>query len=158
MQVTLYDADGAKIKLIDRDEAAFETVELLCPYLIQNSSLTGEVSHVEDSIVFIQPADCYESIQYLLTSLFETYNDTTLENLLVPVDGFVYAVRGTDTNWYRGRVVSLDEKHATVNYLDYGNSEAVDISELRELTREFMELVIMCVPVRTFLKQIDHFN
>ncbi|XP_008191203.2 maternal protein tudor isoform X2 [Tribolium castaneum] len=148
LEVTLYDENGAKIKLINNDEGAYESVELLCPYLILSSQISGEIAHIEQTTVYLQPADCAENIQYFLNSAFEYYESFTPEEPLTPTEGFVYAVKSPDTNWYRGRVVSLDDnKQVTVNYIDYGNSEQVNFDALRELTAEFMTIPILCVPI-----------
>ncbi|RZB39064.1 maternal protein tudor [Asbolus verrucosus] len=147
LEVTLYDQNGAKIKLVDKDEGAFESVELLCPYLIVQPTLTGEVTHVEDKSIVIQPSECAETMEYLLNAMFERYDNSILENPIVPVEGYVYAVKGSDTNWYRGRVVSFDDSRAQVNYLDYGNSESVGFDALRELTIDFLDVQLMCVSV-----------
>ncbi|XP_044268321.1 maternal protein tudor-like isoform X2 [Tribolium madens] len=147
LEVTLYDQNGAKIKLIDKDEGAYESVELLCPYLILHSQISGEIAHIEETTVYLQPADCAENIQYFLNTAFEYYESFTLEEPITPTESFVYAVKSSDTNWYRGRVVSLDDKQVMVNYLDYGNSEQVNFDVLRELTAEFMEIPILCIPI-----------
>lgn len=56
-------------------------------------------------------------------------------------------MHSTDGNWYRGRVDSFDDDNATVTYVDYGNSESVAFSELRELKSEMNKLNIMCLQV-----------
>jgi hypothetical protein len=147
LEVTLYDETGSKIKLINKDEEAYESVDLICPHLIMYSSLSGEVTHVENNIVYIQPSTCAEMIEYLLSTIYEYYENSSVENPLVPVEGYVYATKGSDANWYRGRVTSSEDDKVTVNYLDYGNSEQVELNALRELTTQFMEIPIVCVAV-----------
>lgn len=145
--MTLYDENGQKIKLIDNDEGSYETVELLVPYLILHSKISGEITHVDQNTVYIQPADCAQNIDYLLQSAFDYYDSFSLNEPFVPTEGCVYAVKGSDSNWYRARVASLDDKQATVNYIDYGNSEQVNFDDIRDLVDEFAQIPILCVPI-----------
>ncbi|XP_063903150.1 maternal protein tudor isoform X3 [Zophobas morio] len=147
LEVTVYDENGVKIKLVNNDEGAYESVELLCPYLILYSSTSGEITYIEDTTVYIQPSDCAETIEYLLNRSFEFYENTPIEEPVTPVENYLYAVKGSDTNWYRGRVTKIEETKVTVTYVDYGNSEEVEVDALRELALEFMQLPIMCIGV-----------
>lgn len=147
LEVTLYNQSGEKIKLIDQDEDAFPNVELLCPYTLLYSNLTGDIIHVENNILYIQPTDGVKSVEYLLNSTYEYYENFVQEIPIKPVEGFIYVVKGSDGNWYRARVISIAEQTVNVNYIDYGNCEDVDISLLREMTAELFEVPIMAVSV-----------
>lgn len=147
LEVTLYDQSGEKIKLIDQDEAAFPNVNLLCPYTLLYSNLTGYITHIENNILYIQPIDGAKDMEYLLNATYEYYENFVQETPIEPVEGFIYVVKGSDSNWYRARVTSIAEQTVNVYYIDYGNGEDVEISLLRELTTELFEVPIMTVPV-----------
>lgn len=62
----------------------------------------------------------------------------------------LYAIHSEDGNWYRGKVISFDDEKATVNYVDYGNSEDVAFVELRELATKFLNINILSLQVIVF--------
>ncbi|KAJ8954517.1 hypothetical protein NQ318_000749 [Aromia moschata] len=147
LEITLYDTEGSKINIVSPDEGAYDTVEVLCPPLVYRSTITGYVSHAEDTVVYIQLTEYTDAIANLLDQMFERYNAENAELPIIPEEGLVYAVHSQDGNWYRGKVISFDDEQATVNYVDYGNSESVNFSELRELDDTFLRNCILCVMV-----------
>ncbi|KAK9869541.1 hypothetical protein WA026_003297 [Henosepilachna vigintioctopunctata] len=160
LEVTLYDATGSKLNIIEPDEGAFDTVDLPCPYFVVSSTLHGTVSHVSDSTVIIQPSECYQNIEYLLEHLFEYYeNLPPADDPLVPEEGSVYAVKSNDGNWYRGEVTTFNDDTVEVTYLEYGNVEQVEFSRLRELIPDHLMwdaqaiAVNVKVPTDDFLDQ-----
>lgn len=146
--VTIYDAQGYKLNVVEPDDGAFESVEPLCPLPIFYSTLYGWVSHVAGNSIFVQPTNFTDTLAQLLDQLYQHYNESILEIPIVPVVDLMYAVRSLDGNWYRGRVVSVDEEKATVLYVDYGNTETIAITEVRELEAQFLELHMLAVEVR----------
>ncbi|KAK5646934.1 hypothetical protein RI129_005398 [Pyrocoelia pectoralis] len=148
-EVTLYDISGVKINIIEPDEEAFPSVEVLCPLPVLSSTVCGWVSFVvaNEKKLFIQPTEHSETVTNLLDTLFNHYDTTTLEEPLKPEVGQYYAVHSTDGNWYRGAVLSVEDDNATLLYIDYGNSETVSNSELRDLTQEFKELHMLALEV-----------
>ncbi|XP_048521225.1 maternal protein tudor-like isoform X1 [Dendroctonus ponderosae] len=147
LEVTFYDNEGNKIDILSPDEGAYQNVEPLCQTLINSSQLKGLVSHANETSVFIQPAMYAEQILVFLDQIFEAYDTRNEESTIIPEEGFVYAVHGSDGNWYRGRVETFDDDKATITYVDYGNSESVPFSDLRELSPEFNVPNVMCVKV-----------
>ncbi|XP_023023151.2 protein tudor isoform X2 [Leptinotarsa decemlineata] len=147
LEVTLYDTEGNKHVILNPDEGAIDTVECPCPMLVLRSTITGYVPHADESSIFIQPSEYSEIITYLLDQLYETYNEQILESPIIPEEGLLYAVHSEDDNWYRGRVVSFDDEKCTVFYVDYGNSEDVAFSQLRELTPDFLAISLLCIQI-----------
>ncbi|KAK4880286.1 hypothetical protein RN001_008432 [Aquatica leii] len=151
LQITLYDTTGVKLKLVEPDEGAFETVDPFCPLPVLSSTISGWVSYLTPSDdkfkMFIQPTEYASYVVDLLDQLYNQYDTTTLETPVEVVIGSYYAIRSTDTNWYRGLVSSVEEENVTVTYVDYGNSETVAITEVRELTQEFKELHALALEV-----------
>lgn len=146
--VTIYDTQGYKINVVEPDDGAFESVEPLCPLPVFYSTLYGWVSHVTAESIFVQPTGFSDTLAQLLDQLYQHYNESILEMPIIPEVDLMYAVRSSDGNWYRGRVVSIEEEKATFLYVDYGNTESVDITEVRELEAQFLELHMLAIEVR----------
>ena len=62
-----------------------------------------------------------------------------------PAIGTLCAALFTDGSWYRGRITALAPSGAEVLYLDYGNSDTVVVSELRELEPQFSGVPIQAL-------------
>uniref|UniRef100_A0A6P7FIK6 Uncharacterized protein LOC114328275 isoform X2 n=1 Tax=Diabrotica virgifera virgifera TaxID=50390 RepID=A0A6P7FIK6_DIAVI len=147
LEITLYDTEGNKHVIVNPDEGAYDTLDLPCPTLILRSNITGYVPFGSESSVFIQPNEYLETINSLLDLLFETYDSKPNENTIIPETDSIYAVHSEDGNWYRGKVTDFDDELATVSFIDYGNSEQVAFSALRELEKAFLDIPILCVEV-----------
>lgn len=149
-EVTFYDGNGYKLEILKPDEGAYDSVDPLCPAPVFENLLHGFVCYSNDTSVFVQPSKYMHYVEVLLHRLFDTYNESVLENPIVPEEDVIYAARFSDGNWYRGKVISVDEKNVTVKFIDYGNVETVTIEDLRELTPEFQELHMLAVEVIIF--------
>ncbi|CAG9833553.1 unnamed protein product [Diabrotica balteata] len=147
LEITLYDTEGNKHVLLNPDEGSYDTLDLPCPMLVLRSNITGYVPFGGESSVFIQPNEYLETINSLLDLLFETYDGKPNENTIIPETDSIYAVNSEDGNWYRGKVTDFDDEQAVVSFIDYGNSEKVAFSALRELEKEFLDIPILCVEV-----------
>ncbi|KAL1491704.1 hypothetical protein ABEB36_012262 [Hypothenemus hampei] len=150
LEVTFYDNDGNKIVILAPDEGALDTVDPLCSPFVPNSRVFGFVSHADETQVFIQSS--LDDVTALLDRMFESYENETNENSLVPEEGYVYAVKSEDGNWYRGRVDTFDDDKIQVTYVDYGNGEQVAFSVLRGLKSEFNVPNILALPVKVTSK------
>ncbi|XP_072393334.1 protein tudor-like isoform X2 [Diabrotica undecimpunctata] len=147
LEITLYDTEGNKHVLLNPDEGSYDTLDLPCPMLVLRSNITGYVPFGGESSVCIQPNEYLETINSLLDLLFETYDGKPNENTIIPETDSIYAVNSEDGNWYRGKVTDFDDEQAVVSFIDYGNSEKVAFSALRELEKEFLDIPILCVEV-----------
>lgn len=152
--MTLYDHVGTKLTILNPDEGAYETVEPVCPYLLLQPTVTGFVSAVNEGSVVVQPSECAQRLDGLLNQIYEHYANLPEEAPLIPEEGFLYAVRSHDSNWYRGRVVSFDDEKVTVLYVDYGNTEDVAFSSLKELDQKFYWWDRMAILV-SLLKSVE---
>ena len=50
---------------------------------------------------------------------------------------------GSSKSWYRAQVLSLDGSTAMVSFIDYGNTDRVKLSDVRQLDTKFLDLPIM---------------
>lgn len=147
-EVTLYDTYGMKLKLIEPDEGALESISPLCSLSIFVSTVEGYVSHATTTSVFIQPSKYTTYIAQLLDAMFNLYNGVENTEPVIPEEGFEYAILSPDQNWYRGKVTAIDGDTVTVHYVDYGNDETVSISSLRILDGSLYDPHELCIEIR----------
>ncbi|XP_021356780.1 tudor domain-containing protein 1-like isoform X2 [Mizuhopecten yessoensis] len=90
-----------------------------------------------------------ENIQALtlLMDEMKTIYDQTSEHVASPVVGDVYSAQfSLDGNWYRAKVDGRQGSDmVTVTYLDYGNTETVAITKLRQLQDSMTTLPALAV-------------
>ncbi|XP_025835446.1 maternal protein tudor-like isoform X2 [Agrilus planipennis] len=147
LEVVIYDTTGNKLKLVEPDEGTLEWISFLCPMPVFNSTIACWVSHFTESSIFIQPSDFGDTITQLLDSMFHSYDNTVPDESLQIQEGFILAVHSDDGNWYRGQVTAIEDDKITVIYVDYGNSESVSQSEVRELAFEHSELHMLALKI-----------
>ncbi|XP_056634538.1 maternal protein tudor-like [Diorhabda sublineata] len=148
LEITLYDTQGNKHIILNPDEGSYDTVDIPCPLLVLCSTISGNVTYANENSIFIQPVEVAEQVAILLDQLFAVYDGKPHESTIIPEEGMVYAVHSEDGNWYRGKVTSFDDEKATVYYIDYGNYESVNFSELRELEVQFLDISILSLQVK----------
>ena len=70
------------------------------------------------------------------------FSCTFLQVLMNPVAGGM-CIAPYENMWYRARIRTVLGDRVRVFYVDYGNTETVRISEIRELLPEFREVEFM---------------
>ncbi|XP_045471417.1 maternal protein tudor-like isoform X3 [Harmonia axyridis] len=158
LEVTLYDHIGNKLNILNPDDGAFDSIEPVCPYLLLQSKVHGFVSVVNETSIVLQPSECADNLQTLLNEMYEHYQNVTQEAPLIPEEGYIYAVCSADSNWYRGSVISFNDDKVTVTYIDYGNTEDVTFSNLRELDPKFYWWDRMAILVHVNVPTADLFE
>ncbi|XP_076270545.1 tudor domain containing protein isoform X2 [Rhynchophorus ferrugineus] len=156
LDVTFYDNSGNKLVILNPDDGALDTVEPLCPLLILSAHITGFVSGVDGTSIYIQPNDITDLIGMLLVNLDSSYNNSKQETSIIPEEGSIYAVRSNDGHWYRGQVTTFDNTEVIVFYVDYGTKEKVGFDALRQLKSEFNVPNMLCTEVKINSEQINN--
>lgn len=145
--VTLYDNAGGKIVILEPDEGAFDNVDPLCALPVYNENLSGYVSHANENHICVQPNKYCETITAFLDHLFQYYSTVIDEDVTQVQEGEVYAVCSSDSNWYRGRAIKIDGSDIHVIYVDYGNGEIVQITQLRKLLVQYLNQHMFAIQV-----------
>lgn len=105
-----------------------------------NEPVQALVSHVESPLEFwVQVAD-HESIKSLM-SIQKNLNSTPVSTYTDPRAGELCVCRYSEDNClYRGRVVSVENKLLKVQFIDYGNTEMIQLSEVYHIHSDFLDL------------------
>ena len=125
------------------------------------------VVHTESSGEFyIQLSGIYQELAQMMAEISEVYSgladDVRPEDIVVGTP--LCALYPEDGLWYRAVIESIpSEFEVGVRYIDYGNSDVVLLSDVRQLSRRFFDLPVQavrcCLPtleeVESFQQRVD---
>lgn len=105
------------------------------------------VACVVDLREFWIQLDCNtEKLENLMQKVEDLYNIPGHQAVACHLGSLCCAQYSQDEAWYRAEVIQIQDTRARVRFIDYGNSEVVDVSGLRELVQEIRgePLAICC--------------
>ncbi|KAF4082420.1 hypothetical protein AMELA_G00151570 [Ameiurus melas] len=116
--------------------------------LSPNTDHVAVVQHVDSPSKFwIQTQTYAAEFDLLMDGLTEMCSDLTRASGLIikPVAGRLCVAKAKDDVFYRAAICEVFETKAEVFFLDYGNKELVDCSNLRELPLSYQNLPALAV-------------
>ena len=103
---------------------------------ILSSTHDVSVTWINDSnSVWLQRTADVTIEQNLLQALYDYYS--VKKEQIVPEENGVYAALSVDGNWYRAKVLKVNDNKASINLIDYGNVEDISIDDIRTLEPQF---------------------
>ncbi|XP_032398709.1 tudor domain-containing 6 isoform X2 [Etheostoma spectabile] len=116
--------------------------ELPAEDLALSSSHVAVVQHVSDPSQFwIQTQTYANELDQLMDSMYHLYKDSVTTNLVRnPTIGLYCAAKAADGEFYRATVMEVGETKVKVFFVDYGNTEVVDLNNVKTLHDEFKKL------------------
>ncbi|KAM3603401.1 uncharacterized protein V6R79_021669 [Siganus canaliculatus] len=115
--------------------------KLLCEDLSLNSSHMAVVQHVSDPSEFwIQTQNYSNQLDKLADTIYHLYKESGNKDVRNVSVGLYCAARAEDGDFYRATVADVDETKVEVFFVDYGNTEVVDRSDIRTLPVELRKL------------------
>ncbi|XP_026733663.1 maternal protein tudor-like isoform X2 [Trichoplusia ni] len=119
-----------------KDKLQFKWIEML-PLNTRKSVL---VSYVDSCIKFyVQLSDKIDDLNAVMEAV-RTHCENSSSPGELPVGAACCARFPDDNNWYRARVRDNRGNKVVVTYVDYGNEQEVDVSDLRTITPELIKL------------------
>lgn len=119
-----------------KDKLQFHTMEML-PLGSRKSVL---VSYVDSCIkFFVQLSEQIDELNAVMDAVKSHCENSNTPGEL-PVGSACCARFPDDDNWYRARVRELKGNKVVVDYVDYGNEQEVEVSDLRTITPELIRL------------------
>ena len=135
-------------------------VEVPLPQLPVNQSVAVVISNVETLSNFcVQISDSYLDLKRLSNDLKEHYSKLSVSQEVlskVEIGEFCAAQFSEDELWYRARITGTSGRQATVTYIDFGNSENVDLSALKCLKPELSK--VPCIGISCSLLGVSDAN
>lgn len=119
-----------------KDNVQFKWLEMLPP----GSKKSVLVSYVDSCIkFFVQLSENIDELNAVMEAVKAHCENSSSPGDL-PIGAACCARFPDDTNWYRARVRDTKHNKIIVAYVDYGNEQEVDVSDLRTITPELMRL------------------
>ncbi|XP_012939180.1 uncharacterized protein LOC101858039 [Aplysia californica] len=93
---------------------------------------------------FLQKAGIDEELGSLMDSITVKYVSDSEPCIASPAVGqYCVALYSEDSQWYRGKIVSVQRDQCTVLFVDYGNEESISLNNVKQLTPEIARVPIM---------------
>lgn len=119
-----------------KDKLQFKWMQML-PLGTRQSVL---VSYVDSCIKFyIQLSDKIDELNAVMDAV-KTHCENSTSPGELPVGAACCARFPDDENWYRARIRNTKGGKVVVTYVDYGNEQEIDLSDLRTITPELIKL------------------
>lgn len=134
LTVTLYDEEG---QIIHGQVDDVSSVDKICPLPVLSTHQKVYVSHACPEGIYLQKAAFADLLADLLQRLYEFYNETESVEHEWKTTDFCCAKSVNDEQWYRAQIVNFVDEEINVQYVDYGNSETLPVSNLRKLDSSF---------------------
>ncbi|CAJ1077281.1 tudor domain-containing protein 6 [Xyrichtys novacula] len=133
--------DRFKIKMSRKQEGQQIVERLSAEDLYLDSSHEAVVQHVSDPSEFwIQTLNFANELEVLMDRIYHLYKDSVGTDVKNPAVGLYCAAKAEDGDYYRAVVTEVGETKIKMFFLDYGNTEYVDRSNIRVLPDMFKEL------------------
>lgn len=134
LTVTLYDEEG---EICPGQVDDVSKVDKICPLPVLSTHHKIYVSHACPEGIYLQKAAFADLLADLLQRLYDFYNDTEPVEHDWKTADFCCAKSVNDEQWYRAKILKLEDEEINVQYVDYGNSETLPVSNLRKLDSGF---------------------
>ena len=111
-----------------------------------NDSFTVLVTEVSSPTkLYIQTANSAGKIDDLCTSLFTYFTSNKPQLLSHPpgVGSLVCAKFSQDGTWYRAEVLDISAKGTRVRFIDFGNTETVQLHDMTECPSELVSIAVL---------------
>ncbi|KAF8782794.1 Tudor domain-containing protein 1 [Argiope bruennichi] len=112
------------------------------------------VSHVvSPSEFYCQVEEESTKLQIMMKSIEDTYcnlNDNEMKVHDLAVDSPCCAMFQEDESWYRAQIKEIGPETCNVYFIDYGNTDTVPISKIKELQREFFNLPPQAIRCKSY--------
>uniref|UniRef100_A0A673N8Y7 Tudor domain-containing protein 1 n=1 Tax=Sinocyclocheilus rhinocerous TaxID=307959 RepID=A0A673N8Y7_9TELE len=112
-------------------------------------TFTAVVTHLQSpSEILCQKLENTSVIQQLQVNLREHCSNTPASENFRPAPGTVCcSLFCEDNQWYRAKVLAYSsEDRVCVGYIDFGNSEEVELNRLRPISKELLALATQAIP------------
>ncbi|XP_028046299.1 maternal protein tudor isoform X2 [Monomorium pharaonis] len=116
--------------------------------IILGSVKNCEVVFINDPLdFFIQLSPDSLELDSIMENIATTYENggETMQTSGIQSGTYCIAQYSEDLKWYRAIIKSVEETSATVEFVDYGNTESIDLKNIKVISEEFLKLPMQAV-------------
>lgn len=101
---------------------------------------------------FIQLSPDSLELDSIMENIAATYENggETMQASEIQIGTYCIAQYSEDLKWYRALIKSVEENSAIVEFVDYGNTELVDLTKIKIILKEFLNLPMQAVHCKLF--------
>jgi len=116
------------------------------------------INSPSDFFVQLSP-DCLE-LDAVMENIATAYENDgeIMQTFKIRSGVFCIAQYSEDLKWYRATIKSVEDNSATVEFVDYGNTESVDFTKIKNIREEFLKLPMQAIHCKLFGSAIDKEN
>ncbi|XP_078047780.1 protein tudor isoform X2 [Augochlora pura] len=123
------------------------------PNIVIGSKKNCEVVFINNPSDFFVQLGCdytaLDNIMETIASIYENGGELVRESIIF--NGlYCIAQYSEDSRWYRAIVKSIEGTVATVQFLDYGNTETVSFDKIKVIQKEFLKLPVQAIHCKLF--------
>lgn len=118
-----------------------------------NSVKNCEVVFINSPIdFFVQLSPDSLELDSIMENIAATYENggETMQVSEIQIGTYCIAQYSEDLKWYRAIIKSVEENSAIVEFVDYGNTELVDLTKIKVILKEFLNLPMQAVHCKLF--------
>ncbi|XP_054006330.1 tudor domain-containing 6-like isoform X1 [Hylaeus anthracinus] len=123
------------------------------PSIVIGTTKTCEVVFTNSPFdFFIQLSTDYAALDSLMeniASIYETGGEL-LQEFKIRKGMYCIAQYTEDLKWYRAIIKSVEGNSATVQFVDYGNTETVEFNKIKTIQKEFLKLPVQSIHCKLF--------
>lgn len=123
------------------------------PSIVIGTTKTCEVVFTNSPFdFFIQLSADYtalDSVMESIASIYETGGEL-MKDFKIVKGVYCIAQYAEDLKWYRAVIKSVEENSASVQFVDYGNTETVEFNKIKIIQKEFLKLPVQAIHCKLF--------
>jgi len=126
--------------------AKVETDTIVSQNIPVSSRVQMFVTYCESPASFwCKPLSSCDQLDAVMAKMADYYNEHVEPAPPVAVGTVVAAQYSEDNSWYRAKVLEADDDSVTVFFVDYGNSEIVEMDRIQPLDKQFLPLAAQSI-------------
>lgn len=129
------------------------------PNIVIGIAKTCEVVFTNSpSDFFVQLSSDYTALDSIMESIASMYENggELMKDSKIFTGVYCIAQYAEDLKWYRAVVKSVEENNATIQFVDYGNTETVELDKIKAIEKEFVKLPAQAVHCKLFAMKHDN--
>ncbi|CAK9800681.1 Maternal protein tudor [Anthophora plagiata] len=90
-----------------------------------------------------------DSVMENIASIYENGGEFMKESEIL-CGAYCIAQYSEDLKWYRAIITSVEGNNATVQFVDYGNTETIEFNKIKSIQKEFLKLPVQAIHCKLF--------